>query len=251
MDGEGLRRLFDIAARDQWRVADLPWPSLDAGALPDPFRAAAVELFTQVHHGELTAMRTAARLVDRVHSVDAQTACAAQVADEARHVRFFEHVLDRLGGAGRVRPSVERFMSEVHEAERPETQLLGLLAIETVAHSFFLETARAVERLDSGGALPSTIDAFKQLTTEWLPGLLGRDESRHIAFGMSCLRALVPELSTRQRIELEDRAASFRTQAIAMAIDPDAVVAVGLDGDAMSRACLAELDQRIAAVGIA
>ena len=248
---EKLERLYEMACRDQWTVAGLDWSAVDVSGVPAPLRAAGAELFTQAHHGELTAMLAAARLLDRVDDPSARLFLATQVNDEARHTRFFENLLGRLEAPGEVRPSVATLMRSVYEAPTPEGVMLGMqVLIEGVAHSLFTAGARLFEALDAEGELAPPLRTVQQVVGVWLPQLLARDESRHIAFGLSFLTARIPELSLRERDALEAQVHGWGELVFEAAVDPDLLVGVGLDGDAMSRRCIDDLNLRLSQIGL-
>jgi hypothetical protein len=243
-----LDRLYELACRDQWTVAGLDWSALDLAVFPLPFRQAAADLFAQLEYGELAAMMAASRMMDRLPAGAARLVCATQVNDEARHVRFFANLIGRLGCAGRVRPSVRQLMAEVHEADTPEATMLGMqILIEGVAHSFFLEGARLFAELP---ALGPPFDAVKTVIADWLPRLLGRDESRHIAFGLHFLRARLPALGARERAALERDVARWGEMVYEMASDPDVIDGVGVDGKRFGARCMSDLNLRLAQAGV-
>lgn len=243
-----LDRLYEMACRDQWTVAGLDWSALDLMMFPLAFRQAAADLFAQLQYGELAAMMAASRMMDRLPAGAARLMCATQVNDEARHVRFFANLVGRLGCEGRVRPSVQALMAEVHEADTPEATMLGMqILIEGVAHSFFQEGARLFAELP---ALGPPFDAVKTVITDWLPRLLGRDESRHIAFGLHFLRARLPELGASERAGLERKVERWGEMVYDMAVDPDVIDAVGVDGKRLGARCVDDLNLRLAQAGV-
>ncbi len=246
-----LERLYDMAARDQWTIAGLDWSAVELDLLPEPLRRVAADLFAQVHHGELTAMSTAARMMDRLERPSARLVCATQVADEARHARFFENLLSRLGHPGEVRPSVRALMREVDAQETPEGAMLGMqIVIEGVAHSLFSAGARLFAELGDQGALPPAVRAAKIVVGEWLPMLLGRDESRHIAFGIAYLRERIPALDRARRDAMEVSVHRWGALVLEAARDPDLLDGVGVDGRALSARCIEDLNLRLAQVGL-
>lgn len=244
-----LERLYELAARDQWTVAGLDWSAIDLSLVPAPLRQTAADLFAQLHFGELTAMSAAARLMAHLDDPAARLVCATQINDEARHARFFANLIARLGCEGRVRPSTEAMMREVAEHETPEGTMLGMqLLIEGAAHSLFLEGARAMSALE--GPLPPQLAAARTVVCEWLPVLLGRDESRHIAFGLAYLRARVPALDGPRRDALEALVARWGAMLLESAREPDLIDGVGLDGLRLGARCVEDLNLRLAQIGL-
>ncbi|WP_164020270.1 diiron oxygenase [Pyxidicoccus trucidator] len=249
--GPSLERLCELAARDQWRLEDLDWSSVDVSALPEPFRQTAADAFAQLQWGEQTALFAAMRLMELLPEGAARTFLATQRTDEARHVAFFERVVRLFGCEGRVRPSVLRLMQEVREAETPEALLLGMqVLIEGVAHSMFLEAVKLVEAMGDIEEFDSSIRALKTLVAESMPRL-ARDESRHIAFGLHSLRRLIPQLDGAARLRLEEKVALWGEWLLEQVRDPDLVVGIGMDGDALCGRLIEDLNLRIGQVGLA
>jgi hypothetical protein len=246
---EALDRLYEIASRDQWTIAELDWSGLELTAFPLPFRQAAADLFAQLQYGELAAMMAASRMIDRLPPGPARLVCATQVADEARHVRFFANLVGRLGCEGRVRPSVQALMGEVHAADTPEATMLGMqILIEGVAHSFFQEGARLFAELPVVGP---PFDAIRTVIVDWLPRLLARDESRHIAFGLHYLRTRLPALDAGRRAALERKVERWGAMVHDMAADPEVIDGVGVDGLRFGARCVQDLNLRLAQAGVA
>lgn len=246
-----LERLCELAARDQWKLEDLDWRSLDVSALPEVFRQAAADGFAQLQWGERTAQLAAERLLGLLPEGPARAFIATQRTDEARHVAFFEQVIRLLGCEGRVRPSVQQLMREVQEAETPEELMLGMqILIEGAAHSLIMEGARLVGAFDDGGGLDRPLQSMKTVVGEWMPRLLARDESRHIAFGLHALRARIPRLDHAARRRLEEKVAHWGEKVLEQARDPDLVYGIGEDGDAVCGRLIEDLNLRIAQVGL-
>ncbi len=246
-----LERLCELAARDQWKLEDLDWSALDVSALPEVFRQTAADGFAQLQWGERTAQLAAERLMGLLPEGAARTFVATQRTDEARHVAFFEQVIRLLGCEGRVRPSVQRLMREVQEAETPEELMLGMqILIEGAAHSLIMEGARLVGAFGEGGDFDRPLQSMKTVVGEWMPRLLARDESRHIAFGLHALRTRIPRLDRATRHRLEEKVAHWGERVLEQARDPDLVYGIGEDGDAVCARLIEDLNLRIAQVGL-
>ena len=243
-----LERLYEVACRDQWTVAGLDWSAIELGALPQPIRQAAADVFAQLHYGELAAMLGASRMMDKLPAGPFRLVCATQVNDEARHVRFFANLIGRLGCTGRVRQSVQQIMNEVHGADTPEATMLGIqILIEGVAHSFFQECARFFDDVRAEGPL---FTAVRTVVVDWLPGLLARDESRHIALGLHYLKARVPQLDARARAALEYKVEHWGEMVHDMARGSDILDCVGVDERRLVTRCVADLNVRLGQVGL-
>lgn len=250
-EGAYLERLCELAARDQWKLDDLRWDTLDVSGLPEEFRQIAADAFAQLRWGERTAHLAAGRLLELLPQGPARAFCQTQIADEARHVEFFSRVIALCGCEGRVRPSISRLMREVEEADTPELLLLGIqVLIEGVAHSIFLESAKTLQALLGEATYDGPVAALRAVVGDWMPRLLARDESRHIAFGIHQLRERLPRLSAaeRQRLEatLERWGASVRDQAA----DPDLIYGLGVDSAELCDRLIEDLNLRIAQVGL-
>jgi hypothetical protein len=246
-----FERLCELAARDQWKLEDLDWETLDVSPLPEFFRQTAADGFAQLQWGERTAQLAATRLMELLPEGAARTFVATQRTDEARHVAFFERVIGLLGCEGRVRPSVARLMREVQEAETPEALVLGMqILIEGVAHSLFLEAARVVNALETEDSAGGPLQALKTVMGEWMPKLLARDESRHIAFGLHYLRQRIPRLDGMARRQLEAKVALWGEWVLEQARDPDLVYGIGIDGEAACGQLLEDLNLRLGQVGL-
>jgi hypothetical protein len=249
--GPDLERLRELAVRDQWSLSDLDWTGVDLPSLPAAFRQAAADAFAQLRRGERTAELAASRLAGQLRPAAARALCELQARDEARHTAFFDQVIARLECPGRVRPSTERLMAEVEEAGSPEETALGMqILIEGVAHSLFSQAGRLFEVLDASGALDGSQRATWRVVAEWMPGLLARDESRHIAFGVQFLRERLPEVGPRGRERLEEKLATWGAWVLESAHEPDLLLGVGVDGHALCGPLVEDLNLRIAQVGL-
>ena len=247
MVSEDIDRLTGLARRDQWSIEELDWAGLEAGGLPVELRQAIADVCAQLLHGEKTAHGAAARLVTTFSSPAARAFCALQERDEARHVAFFERVISLTGCAGRVRPSTERLMAEVDRAREPEEIVLGMhILVEAIAHSSFIEAGRLVADVEPTGPM----GFLKPIAGDWLPRLLARDESRHIAFGVQYLRACVPELEPSARHRLEAHLERWGAWLLESVRDPDLLVGVGFDAAALGSQLLEDLNLRIGQVGL-
>ncbi|HYI00641.1 hypothetical protein [Hyalangium sp.] len=246
-----FERLCELAARDQWKLEELGWHTLDVSSLPEPFRQTAADGFAQLQWGERTAQLAATRLIELLPEGAARAFVVTQRTDEARHVAFFERVIGLLGCEGRVRPSVQRLMREVQEAETPEALVLGMqILIESIAHSLFQEASRVVNSIEAGEELDGPLRALKTVMGEWMPRLLGRDESRHIAFGLHYLRQRIPRLEGPERHQLEEKVSLWGEWVLEQARDPDLVYGIGIDGEAVCGQLIEDLNLRLAQVGL-
>jgi len=85
---------------------------------------------------------------------------------------------------------------------------------------------------------------------EWLPNYLGRDESRHIAFGVQFLSQRIPQLSPAERHRLERQVERWGRLIVAVALDPDFLIMPGLNGQSLTQRCIRDLNVRLSNIGL-
>lgn len=246
-----FERLYEMAERDRWSLAEMDWDSIDFSAIPHSLRQRAANMFTQLHYGEVTAMMGAARLVEVAPTVAVQLFSSTQVSDEARHVKWFSTLIHKLDCRGEVRDSVMTFMNDVYECDTIEGLVVGMhVLVEGLAHTFFTEGAQVFSRKNPFTAMLTPYRCASKVIGEWLPEYLGRDESRHIAFGVQFLSQHLPTLSATERDRLEQRVERWGKLIVDAALDPDLLVVPGLDGNALTLRCIQDLNQRLANIGL-
>jgi hypothetical protein len=238
-----LERLYTLACKEQWRLESLSWDQLDISELPGFIRQAAAELLVQLQLGELTAMQVAASLVVVHPMLAAKQVFATQAQDEARHMRFFALLLEKLGCSAEVRPVVSGLMQEISAATTIEEKLLGLLLIESLAHSCFLEGFKLLKQLQAP-------PAFQQVLGVWLPELLAGDERRHLAIQILCLKEQFLIMSPLEKELLARRLAAWKMVIEQSASEPELIDGVGLDGKAIGQRCIEELQLHLQQVGL-
>lgn len=242
-------RLCELARRDAWRLEELPWHELDVSDAPEELRQVAADAIAQLHWGERTAHLAAQRVARLLPEGAARRFALTQVEDEARHVAFFGKLMDVVGCEGRVRESVRALMAQVEAADTPELLLAGMqILIEGVAHALFVELSRVAK--DAGELEGAFASSMLRVVGDWMPRLLGRDESRHIAFGLACLEERIPKLDAGARAALEARAADWGRQVRAQAEDPDLLFGLGVDGATLCARLIDDLNLRLAQVGL-
>lgn len=205
------QRLLLIAEQRQWSLSnDLPWDSRNLfvarcsdNKITNPLYGFApyTNLCTQeqagvdrerhrlelseVLHGEVLAMHVSAQLVNLLEDPQAQKFAAVQVADEARHISFFQHYLyqqDLLVAP----PSqgLHKFAETVlHDCDWRHKILDCQIIIESLALAQFswLRTTR----------IPAVLDAGLARILE--------DEARHVKFGVVALDTYFRELADSQK----------------------------------------------------
>ena len=200
------RELFDLWERQQWRVADLDftqdridWHERFAS---DRRRAERMGL-SGFFLGEQRVTRDLGPMMRAAADEDARIFLSTQIADEARHVVFFDRWFAEVGAmrGDDLRARIERL--EQHRGagfERLFDDALGrrvdrlgvapddaeaLVEAVTVYHLLIEGTIATssqhfiLRRLEDEGTLPGFLEGFSNVT---------RDEHRHVAFGVRFLR---------------------------------------------------------------
>lgn len=246
-----LERLYDLAVRDRWQLSDMDWDSIDFHAVPAHLRQSAATMFTQLHYGEMAALAGALKLAERSSRAAVRRFAATQAEDEVRHVRWFAQLLHKLDARAEVVPCVEELMKEMVECEDLDASVVGLhILVEGMAHSFFMEGARCFSRLNAVQRCLAPYRSAHTVLAEWLPNFLGRDEGRHIAFGMRFLEARLCDTSPTRRALLERRVQRWCDLLVDTARSPAIIAMPELDGVAIQNRCFRTINQRLASVGL-
>lgn len=197
-------RIYERANAEQWQMDDIPWADLDLQAVAPPIKAAMATLYADLLQGEQLGLRLAGRVVDRAPEGWLRRFAATQAMDEARHMEFFSAVVQRL----EMDSTPSDALAELHEAllssHDNDEVMLSAFVLESAAQVFFTEGAKQCEklqaraiRLPGSAAIATVLDSVCRY--------VGRDESRHVAFGMAYLRARVALLSPARRRALHRR----------------------------------------------
>jgi hypothetical protein len=129
---------------------------------------------------------------------------ATQLTDEARHVEFFSRVTAKLGERAEVLPSLRALTGAIGTAETAEELMLGTHVLEGFAQSVFQEGARLSRVISSPRiSLPGS-DAVA-LLLRYIDDYVGKDEARHVAFGVLTLRSRWLALDPPNRDRLEQQ----------------------------------------------
>jgi len=146
-------------------------------------------MLSQFLHGEQGALLVASQLVSCAPTYDAKLYAASQTFDEARHVEVFnKYIMERIGFMYPVNPNLKVLLDKVLTDERWDLKFIGMqLIIESLALAAF-NTQKMIARD------PVMVDVID---------LVMRDESRHVAFGVTYMEEFVKSLSEKER---EDRA---------------------------------------------
>jgi len=144
-------------------------------------------MLSQFLHGEQGALLVASQLVSCAPTYDAKLYAASQTFDEARHVEVFnKYIMDRIGFMYPVNQNLKLLLDKVLTDERWDLKFIGMqLIIESLALAAF-NTQKFI------AADPVMVDVID---------LVMRDESRHVAFGVTYMEEFVKTLSEKEREE--------------------------------------------------
>jgi hypothetical protein len=143
---------------------------------------------SQFLHGEQGALLCSAKIVETVPWLDAKLYAATQVIDEARHVEVFHRYLnEKLSGYYPVNGDLLALLDDIVTDSRWDITYLGMqILVEGLALAAF----GLIRRLTQEPLLKSLLRYVM------------KDEARHVAFGVLCLREFYLGLSAA---ELRDR----------------------------------------------
>lgn len=244
------QRLIELANKHRWSVEDFDWQKINLISIPEDLRQSAADMFTQLLYGEVTALTGAAVLLNYHHSSTVQNFLRLQLAEESRHVEWFAHLLDKLDCQSQMTDSALELADSVLDCGSVEELVVGLhILVEGMAHSLFLEGARAFSKVNKMAMFLRPYRMAKKIVAEWLPEFLGKDESRHIAFGTQYLTYRVNELAPSKRSQLEKRIESWSGLYLKAAYDPDIWPVSGLNGTEIANRCADTINRRLKQIG--
>ena len=188
-------QLYANATANQWDPATaVNWTA--GSEAPDEVEDAVVQVMTFLVENEQAALILPARLLARLHPHfrEVMQLLAAQVADEARHIEIFTRrallkrdVLGTSGAGGRA--SLQTLLDEADFT-------LGSFLLSVLGEGTFLDLLRFLNQYAPD---PVTADVTR---------LAGRDEARHVAFGVAHTAHVVgadPQFLSRLRAAVEHR----------------------------------------------
>ena len=206
-----LRRILATSQKTQWLVDDIDWAHVLAegsydkilewqGALRSTYvlrlppkkkeqlaRQFVAFDFSQILHGEQSAMMLAAQLVNCVEDLDAKIYASTQVKDEARHVESIRKLVRRIGPIYDVGPVLRDTINLLLNCQLWPKQVLGLqLFLEARALLSFRQHMLFVED-------PVFRDVVQNIE---------RDESQHVAFGVQYIARGIDAMRPEQREEI-------------------------------------------------
>jgi len=207
----GYRDLYELWERQQWRVQDLDF-SQDRADWHERFdhdrRVAERAGFSGFFLGEQRVTRELGPIMRAAPNEEARLFLSTQIADEARHVAFFDRFFAEVGVmrgddlAARIDRLEEHrdagFQQWFDEALAQRADRLAAAPddVETLVEAItiyhlLIEGTIAVaaqhtilSRLEAEGTMPGFVEGF---------GLVTRDEHRHVAFGVRFLRDAVAD----------------------------------------------------------
>jgi ribonucleoside-diphosphate reductase beta chain len=203
------RELYELWERQQWRVGDLDF-SRDRvdwhERFPRERRVAERFGLSGFFLGEQRVTRELGPMLRAAPSEDARLFLSTQLADEARHVAFFDRFFAEVGvmrgadlderigrldanrGAGFTHWFDEALARRVDRLAAEPGDAVAMVEAVTIYH-LLIEGTIAVAaqhfilaRLEAEGTLPGFVEGFTNVT---------RDEHRHVAFGVRFLRDAV------------------------------------------------------------
>src|SRR3954454_14096042 len=203
------RELYELWERQQWRVQDLDF-SQDRVDWHERFtserRAAERAGLSGFFLGEQRVTRELGPMLRACPDEDARVFLSTQIADEARHVAFFDRFFDEVGAmrGDDLAQRIERLEQHRDEhftrwfdealARRVDRLAAAPDDVDTLVESIavyhvLIEGTIAVSsqhfiltRLEAEGTMPAFVEGFTNVT---------RDEHRHVAFGVRFLRDAV------------------------------------------------------------
>lgn len=176
------------------------WKSLRPEQVWEVTRKTASFRLSNFLHGEQGALMVAAQLVNAVPHTDAKFYAATQTMDEARHVEVFARYIKKLDEVRPIAPGLRAILDRILATDNWMHKLVGMqIVIEGLALFSFKEMRQLTHE-----------PLLKELLT-----YVGRDESRHHAYGVQYIERCVPCLSLEEREEIED----FAVECARMLID--------------------------------
>jgi ribonucleoside-diphosphate reductase beta chain len=187
--------LYNRWERQQWRVADLDMAHDAAiwAKLRPFYRNDLLTALAELEIGEVTVTKTLSSLVDHAPTDDDRIYLCTQLADEGRHVKFFDRYFAEVIGVDPASLTENTDYEQVFapQLER-ETSLVrtpdgGIESWYRALVYYHLVT----EGVLAAAAMPNTRAVAKRLSLSTLDaGLVNviRDESRHISFGVISAR---------------------------------------------------------------
>jgi len=192
--------LYDQAVSSQWdATSDIPWSK--AGSLPADLERALIQIMTFLAENELSALYLPSRFIAQIHPAYAEVAMflATQLADEARHIDvFLKRARLCQRGLGISSVTTSRSLLSLLQTE-DFTEAAFLLSV--LGEGTFLDLLSFIERYAPDEATAELVRRARN------------DESRHVHFGLTHVRAGLaadPTLYGRLEAVVRRRAGALR-----------------------------------------
>jgi ribonucleoside-diphosphate reductase beta chain len=205
------RELYELWERQQWAVQDLDFTQdrIDwHERIPEEERFQRMYGLSSFFIGEQKVAEELGPMMRAAPTEEMRIFLCTQIADEARHVRFFNRFYDEVGvleatnlqdrlaeTSAHVNPEFDQLFDEMlkgrvdHLARQPE-DLVALVEAITLYH-MVIEGMLALtgqhfilQYNEEVGTLPGFVEGFNKIA---------RDEHRHVAFGARFLREMAQE----------------------------------------------------------
>lgn len=194
------RELYGRWERQQWSVADvgISRDTQEWGTLRPFYRKELLDALTELEVGEVCVTETLSSLVESAPTTDHRIYLCTQLADEARHVRFFQsylteavgmdvessegqHALDETTDYAQVfAPRLRRATGEARESPDEEAWYSAVVLYHLITEGVLAATAlRTTREVVRTLALPALSEGLTNVI---------RDESRHVSFGIAAVR---------------------------------------------------------------
>jgi len=200
---ERARALYQHGLDRQWNVdRALDWSALRLDRVPITARRGMACLYSDTLHAEKFGLELGARIAELAPAGWLRDFTLLQLRDEVRHVDFFGRVVGKLGEGDAISDELVCIRSELLTVTTHEELMLHALILECGARATFVGNAkRSLDMVGKGVRLPAneSISTLMRAIVDYV----GRDEARHIAMGMCCLRTSLqgPRVSELRSIE--------------------------------------------------
>jgi ribonucleotide reductase beta subunit family protein with ferritin-like domain len=264
-----FRALYEHWERNQWSPLDIDY-SVDAtsfAALDEDEQSGFIWIFSHRYHAEFKVATILAPFVMRAPSYETQVVLSTQLADEFRHMQSVLRVYERVFGitsideiqaladanldviASSLYDALEGYVKPLETTADPDVFLKATMAYHIVAEGV---VARTAQNLTAGqyarfGAFPGLVLAQQRV---------GRDEARHIGFGVSYIRwrmADDPEHAREVVEEFVDEftglAAGLLQTAISDGMDSQVLAGYGVDAQEFYAEAMRFWNLRLRSIG--
>lgn len=221
-------------------------PGLES--LPAWLRFIVADVVAQVLEGERAVLGSARRAVVLENTQEGRRLAERQLRDQQRHVSYFIDARRRLGIERPVNPHLRELLRDASSADQLPSLLIGThLVIETLGVALFGAAGSLFSsQCDNRFFSISTRCTLGELAMamEWLQ----RDESRHVAYGVSRLREERARMNAQQRLLFDLEIKNWRAKLAELFTRLPLLVLLRPWLELRSEAVLAQFDTRARAV---